>query len=138
MGLGVVGLQPDGLAVRGDRPRRSFPWPQGDAEVVVGLGESGFSRMASRYAAMASAPPSLGPSQGEAEVVVGLGVVGLQPDGLAERGDGLGQLPLAAQGDAEVVVGLGVVGLQPDRLAERGDGPVDVPLVRRALPRLQW
>ena len=69
---------------------------------------------------------------------MGLGEVGLEPDRLAECGDGLGQLPLAAQGVAEVVVGLGVVGLEPDRLAVFGDGLVQLPLARRASPRLLW
>ena len=151
---GLVGLQPDGLAVVGDRLVVLALVRQGDAEVVVvpglvglqpdGLAEggdrlvdsplsrrarprlswcrasSGFSRMASRYSAIASScsPLSL---QGVAEVVVGQGVVGLEPDGLAVVGDRLVVLALALQGDAEVVVGLGEVGLQPDGLAVGGD-----------------
>ena len=53
MGLGQVGLQPDRLAVRGDRPGPVARGLQGEAEVGVGLGESGFLRIASRYSAMA-------------------------------------------------------------------------------------
>ena len=92
----------------------------------MGLGESGLSRIASRYSAIASS--SFPWSQGDAEVVVGLGVVGLEPDRRAVFGDRLVQLPLVSQGVAEVVVGLGVVGLEPDRLAEFGDRLVQLPL----------
>ena len=87
------------------------------------LAWSGWSRIASRYSAMASAT-SPG-SQGVAEVEVGHGVVGLEPDRLAVCGDGLVELPLGTQGDAEVGVGDGVVGLEPDGLAGGGDGPVE-------------
>ena len=69
---------------------------------------------------------------------MGRGVVGLEPDRLAEFGDGLGRLPLAEQGIAQVAVGKGVVGLEPDRLAECGDGLGQLPLVLRALPRVLY
>jgi hypothetical protein len=53
---------------------------------------------------------------------VGLGVVGLEPNRLAECGDCLGQLALAAQGVAEIHLGHGVVGLEPKSLAQRAHG----------------
>ena len=98
---------------------------------------SGLRRIASRHAAMASSsfPWSF---RVIAEAIVGQGEVGLEPDRLAERGDGLVELPLVLQGDAEVIVGLGEVGLEPDRLAAFGDGLVDLPLVARVTPRVLW
>ena len=96
---------------------------------------SGWSRMAVRYSATASCQLPLA-RQGVAEVEVGLGVVGLEPEGGAVFGDGLGQLALVRQGVAEVVVGLGVVGLEPDGGAVFGDGLVHLPLACRAMPRL--
>ena len=48
MGLGEVGLEPDGLAVVGDGLVQLPLAVQGDAEVEVGLASSGLSRIASR------------------------------------------------------------------------------------------
>ena len=128
VGLGVVGLEPDRLAVFGDGLVELPLGLQGDAEVVVGLGVVGLEpdRLAVFGDGLVELPLGL---QGDAEVDVGLGVVGLEPDRLAVFGDGLVELPLGTQGDAEVVVGLGVVGLEPDRLAVFGDGLVELPLV---------
>ena len=77
-------------------------------------------------------------NRAHAEIHVGFGEVGLEPDRLAECGDGLVELALGNSGEAEVVVGGGVVGLEPDRLAEFGDRLVVLPLVPGARPRSKW
>ena len=61
---------------------------------------------------------------------MGRGVLGLEPEGRAEFGDGRVPLALAGQGGAEVVVGRGDVGLEPEGLAELGDGRVHLALTR--------
>ena len=79
MGLGVVGLEPDGVAVFGDGLVHLPLARQGDAEVVVGLGEVGLEpdRGAVFGDGLVQLPLA---RQGDAEVGVGLGEVGLEPD----------------------------------------------------------
>ncbi len=86
MGVGVVGLEPDRLAVFGDGLGLPLGG-QGVAEVEVGLGEVGLEpdRLAVFGDGLVHLP--LG-TQGVAEVEVGAGVVGLEPDRLAGGGDG--------------------------------------------------
>ena len=60
MGRGVVGLEPDRLAVRGDRLVAASPWAvQGVAEVGVGLGVVGLEpdRLAVRGDRLVAASP---------------------------------------------------------------------------------
>jgi hypothetical protein len=69
---------------------------------------------------------------------MGLGEVGLEPDRLADRRDGAGQVARLAQGEAEVAMGLGEIGPQADRFAVRGDGPREQRgRLRAAAPSLQ-
>ena len=97
MGRGVVGLEPDRLALCGDRLVTPSPGRPGRCRGCSGPSAwSGLSRIASRNAAIASSHLPLA-AQGVAEVVVGLGGVGLEPDRLAECGDGLVDLPLPAR-----------------------------------------
>ena len=134
MGLGVVGLEPDRLAVLGDRLGRLPLGVQGEAEVVVGLAVVGLEpdRLAVFGDGLVPAPLSV---QGVAEVVVGHGVVGLEPDRLAARGDrpvehrgGLGSAApvrkvaaIAAQ--VAAVVGPAADQVAQDRLGLRLRGP---------------
>ena len=96
VGLGDVGLEPDRLAEFGDGlvalPLAARAMPR----LMWASARSGWSRIASRNSATASSTLPL-VAQGGAEVGVGLGVVGLEPDGLAEFGDGLVELPLAVR-----------------------------------------
>ena len=75
MGQGVIGFEPDGLAVFGGRFIQLTLGPQGGAEVVVGLSvigleSDGLAVFSDRFIQL-----TLGP-KGKAEVVVGLGVIG--------------------------------------------------------------
>ena len=56
----------------------------------------------------------LGVDQDRAEVGVGLGVVGPEPDGGADLGGRLRQLPRGGQGEGEAGMGIGVVGAEAD------------------------
>ena len=73
VGLGVVGLEPDGLAVVGDGLVQLPLVAQGDAEVVVGLGVVGLEPDGLAVVGDGLVQLPLVP-QGVAEVVVGLGV----------------------------------------------------------------
>src|SRR5262245_6538939 len=48
------------------------------------------------------------------QVVLSVGVVGLEPDGLFELGDGFVQAAFAAQGDAQMAMGLRIFGVKSD------------------------
>ena len=68
----IVGLEPEGFAVLGDRLIELPLVVQGDAEVVVGIGEVGLE--AQRLAVLGDRLVQLPlVAQGVAEVVVGLG-----------------------------------------------------------------
>ena len=120
MGLGVVGLEPERAAVFGLGLVR-LPWAaRAMPRLLWAWAWSGWSRMAVRNSASASAslpwsvrtlPRLLWASACRAGAGWRCGI-----------GDGLGPLPLGRQGVAEVVVGPGVVGLEPDGGAEFGLG----------------
>ena len=123
MGLGVVGLEPDRLAVGGDGLVELPLVAQGVAEVLVGLGVVGLEpdRLAELRRSASSSFPWL--SQGESpRLIVGLGVVGLEPDRLAEFGDGLVELPLVPRAMPRLMWAQASSGLS--RIASRpcGDG----------------
>ena len=97
VGLGVILLESDGLAVLGDGLVQLALVLQGVAEVAVGLGvilleSDGLAVLGDGLVQLALI------LQGDAEVVVGFGVILLESDGLAVLGDGLVQLALVAAG----------------------------------------
>ena len=92
VGRSAIGLEPHGLAIAGDRLVNLSLVPQGVAEIDVRLGKIGFSRIASRYAAIASSSCLLS-FQGVAEIAVRLGEIRPEPNGLTTGRDRLVKLP---------------------------------------------
>ncbi len=56
------------------------------------------------------------------------GVAGLEPDGLAVRGNRFVALSMSQQGAGESVVNIGIVGLESDGCSRLGDRLVRLPL----------
>ena len=128
VGLGVVGLEPDRLAVFGDGLVELPLALQGVAEVVVGLGVVGLEpdRLAVFGDRLVELPLA---RQGDAEVGVGLGVVGLEPD----RRRGTRRWPRrASPGPVRAMPRLlwasASSGLSRIAVAVLGDGLVELPL----------
>ena len=123
MGVGVVGLEPDRLAVLGDGLVQLPLTSQGGAEVEVGRAVVGPQpdRLAVLGDGLVQLPLA---HQGDAEVGVGVGVVGLEPDRLAQGRDGLVQRR----------IGPGAI---PARLEEVTQA-APVPAVAGAEPTRSW
>ena len=96
--LGVVGLEPDRLAVLGDRLVQLPLAARACAEIDVGRGVVGLEpdRLAVLGDGLVQLPLA---HQGDAEVGVGRGVVGLEPDRLAQGLDGLLQRRIGSRRD---------------------------------------
>ena len=117
VGLGVVGLDSDGGAVRGDRLTQLALPVQGIAEIGVGVGVVGpetddLAEFSGRRAVF-----PLATAQEVGEAGVGVGEVGLEADGGAVRGDRLIPLRLLLQGEGEAEMRIGVVGPEANGLA---------------------
>ena len=120
MSRGVVRLDADRLAIRGDRLVELASFLQRHAKVVVSLGvvRLDADRLAiggDRLVELALALERI------ADVGMGLGQVGFDADNLAIRGDRLVQLALVLERYAEVEVSPDIIRLDADRLAIRGD-----------------
>ena len=130
MGLGVVGLEPDRLAMFVDGLVGLPLDTQGDAEVVVGLGVVGFEpdRLAVFVDGLVGLPLVL---QGLSCRGFRMFVRGRDLSRIASRYAAMAWsiFPWSCEDAAEAVVGVGVIGLEPDRLAIFGDGLVGLPLV---------
>ena len=64
-----------------------------------------------------------------AALVVGAGVLRIEPDRLAQIGDGAVEVAVAAECDAAIVVDARVFGIEADRLVVVGDGGFAIALV---------
>src|SRR5271155_1654095 len=86
MGLGIAGLERNGLATGGEGLVEFSLVIQGVCEIKVSLGEVGPEHDSLMIGGdgLIKLPPG---SQGIAEIAVGFGIIGLQRDGLTDQTD---------------------------------------------------
>ena len=135
VGIGIVGLEAEGLLKTCRRLVEPALLRQHDSQVVLGLGVVGFEAEGLLIAGHGLVEPAL-PRQGNAQVVVGLGRVGLEAEGLLIVRDGLVEPALLPEGITQIELDVGEVRFESQRLLEARHRLDQVPLPRQCDPQV--
>ena len=127
VGIGVVGLEGDGLAIGSGSVVEAGEIAEGVAEVIVSGGVAGVERVGLVVSGEGFVDVALG-AEGVAEIEVGVGELGVELKGAAGGGDGFVEAAALLERVGKVVVEFGAGGLEGDGSFVGGDGIVEAGL----------